>query len=205
MSDHDGSPVDVEPFTELRWARVERAMFAQLEDRPWDARAYLPPRALLMAVPVIALGAFVFLLVHGLARPPALPEPVRMATRESPSRLTVGESSIVAAHDSLVLIRRDDGRGIEVTVDHGRIDCDVGPLRGRAPFVVDAGKVRVRAVGAAFSVVHDATSTSVEVAHGVAEVVTGGIVSSLHDGDRWENGATGPGASPESPVGSGPR
>jgi ferric-dicitrate binding protein FerR (iron transport regulator) len=205
MSDRDGSPVDVEPFTELRWARVERAMFAQLEDRPWDARAYLPPRALIVGVPAIALGAIVFLLVHALARPPALPDPVRMATQESPSRLTVGESSIVAAPDSLVLIRRDEGRGIEVTIDHGRIDCDVGPRRGRAPFVVDAGKVRVRAVGTAFSVAHDAKSTSVEVAHGVAEVVTGGIVSTLHDGDRWENGATGSVGSPEPPFGSGPR
>jgi transmembrane sensor len=199
MNDRDGLPVDVEPFTEHRWRRVERSMFEQLDDRPWAARAYLPPRALLAAVPAIALGAIVFLLVHALARPLALPDPVRMATREGPSRLTVGESTIVAAPDSLVLVRRDDGRGVEVTVDHGRIDCDVGARQGRPPFVVDAGKVRVRAVGTAFSVVHDARNTLVEVAHGAAEVVTGGIVTTLHDGDRWEDGAARPGGS----VGSG--
>jgi ferric-dicitrate binding protein FerR (iron transport regulator) len=189
MSKRYHLPVDVETFTEPRWARVERDVFAVLDDPPEPRRARLPPRALVFAVLASVAGVVVFLVVHGLSRPPSMGDPVRLATRESASRFSIGESSIEAAADSLVLVRGDDERGIDVVVDHGRIDCEVAPRHGRPPFVVDAGEVRVRVVGTAFSVTHDAKSTSVEVSHGVVEVITGGVVTTLHDGDRWQDGA----------------
>jgi hypothetical protein len=189
MSKRYHLPVDVETFTEPRWARVERDVFAVLDDPPEPKRARLPPRALVFAALASVAGIVVFLVAHGLSRPASMGDPVRLATRESASRFSIGESSIEAAADTLVLVRGDDERGIDVVVDHGRIDCEVAPRHGRPPFVVDAGEVRVRVVGTAFSVTHDAKSTSVEVSHGLVEVITGGIVTTLHDGDRWQEGA----------------
>jgi FecR protein len=84
-----------------------------------------------------------------------------------------------------VLVSGDDDHGVDVVLDRGAVTCEVAPRRGRPPFVVDAGDVRVRVVGTRFTVTRDTLATSVAVDHGVVEVIEGGKVTTLHDGERW--------------------
>jgi hypothetical protein len=74
---------------------------------------------------------------------------------------------------------------VDVVLDRGTVTCEVAPRRGRPPFVVDAGEVRVQVVGTRFTVTRGSGETSVGVDHGVVEVAVGGVVTVLHDGERW--------------------
>jgi hypothetical protein len=180
-------PVEVDPWSDGRWSRVERDMFEKL-DAPGagaEARERGLRRRLLVGgtLAVAAAVALVFLLrPSGILRSS---DRLRIATTDGASEVTVGESSLVVAPRSLVLVSGDDDHGIDVVLDRGAVTCEVAPRRGRPPFVVDAGDVRVRVVGTRFTVTRDALATSVAVDHGVVEVIEGGTVTALHDGDRW--------------------
>jgi hypothetical protein len=109
----------------------------------------------------------------------------RLETAEGASRFTIGESFLVVAPRSLVMVGGDDEHGVDVSLDRGAITCVVAPRHGRPPFLVDAGDVRVRVVGTKFNVARSDTGVSVDVDHGVVEVVAKGTVVTLHDGEHW--------------------
>jgi hypothetical protein len=180
--------VDVEPLGDPRWARIERGMFAKLE-QPVDGSGGARRRGWIAgAVAAAAVAAAALLLVGGTGGPLAherASDPVRLVTTGSPSSFTVGESSLWIQPSSLVLVSGDDEHGIDVVLDRGTVTCQVAPRRGRPPFVVDAGEVRVRVVGTRFTVARGASETSVDVDHGVVEVAVGGMVTVLHDGEHW--------------------
>ena len=110
---------------------------------------------------------------------------LRVATTDGTSEVTVGESALTVAPRSLVLVSGDDDRGIDVVLDRGTVTCEVAPRKGRPPFVVEAGGVRVRVIGTKFTVARDDQATSVAVEHGVVEVTASGTVIVIHDGERW--------------------
>ena len=195
--------VDVEPLGDPRWTRIERGMFSKL-DRPLAVeRATRVSGRLLWAGGACALAAAAAVAVV-LGRPlsgasstartaaPRASDPVRLVTTSSPSRFTIGESSLWIEPSSLVLVSGDDEHGVDVVLDRGTVTCEVAPRRGRPPFVVDAGEVRVQVVGTRFTVTRGAAETSVGVDHGVVEVAVGGVVTVLHDGERWPVPATAP-------------
>jgi hypothetical protein len=195
-------PVEVERFSDARWSRIERQIFAELDSDAGRRSALTERRWALAWIPAAAVfGAAIvaLLVVRPWARGRASDEPVRLATTDSASRFTVGESALTISPNSLVLVRGDEERGVDVVLDHGTIACEVAPRRGRPPFVVDAGEVRVRVVGTGFTVHYDGGAASVEVAHGVVEVVARGEVSTLRDGDHWPA----PVARPTAPSGDG--
>jgi len=178
-------PVEVDPWSDGRWSRVERELFDQL-DAPAPAAPPRPARARVLGFGGLAVAAAVAALV--LLRPAGLHRPsdrMRIVTTGSTSEVTVGESSLVVAPRSLVMVSGDDEHGIDVVLDRGRVTCEVAPRKGRPPFVVDAGDVRVRVVGTRFTVARDGAGTSVDVDHGVVEVSASGKVIVMHDGDRW--------------------
>jgi FecR protein len=194
--------VDVEPLADPRWTRIERGMFAKL-DRPADgAESTRASRGRLWVGGAfgLAVAAASAVLVLGRAPPGTRPRaPLRLVTTSSPSRFTIGESSLWIEPSSLVLVSGDDEHGVDVVLDRGTVTCEVAPRRGRPPFVVDAGEVQVQVVGTRFTVTRSA-ETSVEVDHGVVEVATGGVVTVLHDGERWPAASTAPaGGAPEVP------
>jgi hypothetical protein len=213
-------PVEVDPWSDGHWSRVERDMFEQLDTPGAGAQASERGRTLRRRLLVggtlaaAAAMALVFLLrPSGILRSS---DRLRVATTDGASEVTVGESSLVVAPRSLVLVSGDDDHGIDVVLDRGAVTCEVAPRRGRPPFVVDAGDVRVRVVGTRFTVTRDALATSVAVDHGVVEVIEGGKVTALHDGERWpapdrspaNPGAPEPGAvdpdAPAAPMRRGP-
>jgi hypothetical protein len=197
--------VDVEPLGDPRWTRIERGMFAKLERTEPAPKHGRRMTAVLWGGGVCAIAAAALAIVvgsPGAARPgdPLRPVTTRLVTTDSPSRFTIGESSLLLAPSSLVLVSGDDERGIDVVLDRGTVTCEVAPRRGRPPFIVDAGEVRVEVVGTRFTVARGPTETSVGVDHGVVDVAVGGIVTVLHDGERWPAAAASPAETEPAPA-----
>lgn len=190
--------VDVESLGDGRWSRIERGLFARLDQAP-ASPAVKPARAwrgLAFGSLAVAAAAGAVAVARVVARVPSQ-EPARIVTTASASRFTIGESSLLIAPSSVVLVSGDDDRGIDVVLDRGSVTCEVAPRHGRPPFVVDAGEVRVQVVGTKFTVARSVAETSVGVEHGVVQVAAAGMVTVLHDGERWPSP---PQAAPSSPY-----
>lgn len=194
-------PVEVDMPSDARWERIGREMFAKLDamppaPRPGDpgAQRFSPRRAVGWVLVTAAAAAALIVVVRGVhpmlsaLAVQAGETRARLETGEGASQFTVGESSLLVAPRSLVLVAGDDDHGVDVVLDRGAVTCIVAPRRGRPAFIVDAGDVRVRVVGTRFTVVREPAGASVEVEHGVVEVVAHGVVVSLHDGQHWPDG-----------------
>ncbi len=178
--------VDVEPLGDPRWTRIERGMFAKLERPPATGlAARLGGRRVWIGGACVLAAAAAAVVIGRPSVGARSRDPVRLVTTGSPSRFTIGESSLWIEPSSLVLVSGDDEHGVDVVLDRGTVTCEVAPRRGRPPFVVDAGEVRVQVVGTRFTVTRGSGETSVGVDHGVVEVAVGGVVTVLHDGERW--------------------
>lgn len=179
--------VRVEPLSDVRWARIERDLFAKLQE-PARVATVAPPRRQWSIAWAGALAAAVAVVLGIIVPPWGAYRPdlrMRLATTDGASQFTVGESSLSVAAHSLLMVGGDDERGIDVVLDRGAVTCEVAPRRGRPPFRLDAGEVRIRVIGTRFTVTHSDAETSVDVDHGTVEVSAGGTVAMLHDGDHW--------------------
>lgn len=208
--------VEVEPLTPSRWSKVDAGLFAEL-DRERD-EAPTPPRAVPFArrraVVVAAAGfaaAAAFAAVAGRTLFQGAPpmEASRIVTGASPSHVALGASSLEVGPESAVVASGDDERGRLVVLEKGTVDCEVAERKGRPPFVVLAGDVRVRVVGTRFVVERAPEGVRVRVNHGTVEVLRGGVGTLLHDGERWSEprpaevvtpSAPPPSAAPEVPT-----
>jgi hypothetical protein len=179
--------VNVEPLGDPRWTRIERGMFAKLERGPaaGEGGFVVGRRLWIGAACALAAAAAAAIVVIRPSIGARSRDPVRLVTTGSPSRFTIGDSSLWIEPSSLVMVSGDDEHGVDVVLDRGTVTCEVAPRRGRPAFVVDAGEVRVRVVGTRFTVTRGAAETSVGVDHGVVEVAALGVVTVLHDGERW--------------------
>jgi transmembrane sensor len=177
--------IEVEALSESRRAKLERAVFDALDAAPPVAPAPPSRTSRRMIVGYAAAAAVVAAVGAHRLLAPVKEDAVRIATTDGASRFTFGEAALELMPRSAALVLGDDSRGMRVVLDRGGVTCEVAPRRGRAPFVVDAGDVRVRVTGTRFTVVRDDTSTRVEVEHGAVEVTAQGAVTVLHDGERW--------------------
>jgi len=180
-------PVEVDPWSDGHWSRVERDLFEKL-DASGGVRAPARRPAVRRRVVFGGLAAAAVLALVFYVRPPGFlrsSDRLRVATTDSASEVTVGESSLVVAPKSLVMVSGDDDRGVDVVLDRGAVTCEVAPRKGRPAFVVDAGNVRVRVMGTRFTVARYESAVSVVVDHGAVEVSASGQVTVLHDGERW--------------------
>lgn len=212
--------IDVEPLSEQRWAKIEKSLFVQLEHEQLD-RAPLPKMvseppsrswrwrpavALVMAgAMAAAIGALATKTMFTSPVGPAgvASAPSRVVTGSSDSHVALGESDVDVAPESAVLVSGDDEHGIMVVVDRGKVECVVAPRKGRPPFLVQAGDVRVKVVGTQFTVARDKEGggAHVMVAHGIVEVTSHGQTTTLHDGDSWPaTQATPPATVPVTPT-----
>ncbi len=187
MSDDLRLPVEVDAYSDPRWSRIERDVFAKLDETPLPQpvlRLGGERRRGLAWTLVFAAAAFAVALFHPWTGARSN-ERLRLETTDSASQFTVGESSLTVAPLSLVMVGGDDEHGINVVLDRGRVTCEVAPRNGRPPFVVDAGDVRVRVVGTRFTVARDPTGTWVDVERGVVEVMSRGVVTMVREGQHW--------------------
>lgn len=200
--------VDVDDYTEERWDDIERSVFAKLDGeealasnrRVVQGAEALPAERALRWRPAVAfviagaaaaaIGGLVF---HSMSPGVSMTAaPSRITTAGSESHVTLGEAALDVGPNSAVLVSGDDEHGILVILDKGRVDCAVAPRKGRPPFVVTAGDVRVVVVGTRFTVTHPDGSTRVDVREGVVEVTSHGETASVHAGETWPSSAAAP-------------
>jgi hypothetical protein len=188
--------LEIESLDKARWDRIERNLRDRLDQEPVSARQPVreerSPRPVVAFVLAGAAAAVVGVLAwsalhpaqHGAALP-AQATVTRVETRDAPSHLAVGESSLDVAAHSAVRIEGSDESGVNVSLDHGAIDCEVSPRHGRPPFLVHAGDVTVRVVGTHFHVDHEDGQTHVSVQHGAVEVESHGDKALVPAGSSW--------------------
>ena len=201
-------------------SRVSRAGTTQEPDKTAaEPRASVAPRgwrsrtpialgaALVMAgAMAAAVGALVMRTLGGNSvasmTAPVSSTPSRIVTTSSASHLALGDSEVDVGSESAVLVSGDDDHGVLLVIDRGELDCVVAPRKGRPPFVVQAGDVRVR-VGSAgpaarFSVKRapeegggqaSAQGAHVIVAMGIVDVTAHGQSSVVHAGETWPTSA----------------
>lgn len=193
--------VDVEPLSEARWAAIDAAVMASLDERAeTPARTARAPsrRALWIvaagAVSVAAAMGGLFLNGSFTSRHEWVREPSHIETGSASSHLALGFASIEVGPDTSVTANGDEAHGMLLVLEKGSVDCEVLPRRERPAFVVQAGGTRVRVVGTRFIVrTSQRSGAAVEVKHGTVEVTHEGVTIVLHDGERW------PAAPPASP------
>jgi hypothetical protein len=194
-----GKKVDVEPLSEQRWSRVERALFdrvaaGEAEPAAPSVRLERAPRwrvgaALVLAGAAASIGgAVTWHVLTGSARQVAT-APSRITTDVAGSHVTIGEATLEVAPRSTVAVTGDDAHGVTVLLERGRVECEVPPRNGRPPFSVEAGDVMVRVVGTHFAVSREAGDVDVDVQRGVVEVTAGDRRVDVHAGESWPSSA----------------
>jgi hypothetical protein len=183
--------IEIEPLTEGRWARVERAVLdagidaeAARELRTGDS-APVRWRFAMLCVLTGAMTAISGAAAWRLLSPEGHAGATRVETAANGSRVEFGESTIDVGPESAVRLAGDDSRGVVVTLDEGRVECDVSPRRGRPPFLVEAGGVEVRVIGTHFVVARTADAVSVDVQRGQVEVTSGDQRALVSAGSHW--------------------
>jgi FecR-like protein len=203
--------IEIEPLTDSRWTRVERAVLdagvaGSIEEH--RATPDATPRWRLSAGLLVLAGALAAIgggLAWRALQPEARAGATRVETATNGSRVEFGESTIDVGPTSAVRLAGDDSHGVVVTLDNGRVECDVTPRRGRPPFLVEAGSVEVRVVGTHFVVARAADAITVDVQRGQVEVTSNGQRSLVSAGSHWPSLAeSAPQLPPAAPAASAP-
>jgi hypothetical protein len=191
-------PVRVEPLTSQRWAKIERSLFARLDDGVFLAPSVLARRRESKMIVWLAAAAVLGALVVFAARLSG--EDPQRAGVEHASRITTGANASHVAlpgltvdvePDSTVLIGVATEQGQVIVVDRGSIYCNVAQRPANSPLIVQAGMTQVRVVGTRFRVVRIGETARVAVDHGVVEVTTGERTSRVAAGQEWTSAAAG--------------
>ncbi len=195
--------IPVEPLSSSRVARVEENVLSAYRDADLTAvRARRTVAAtfayLAGAVAVCGVAFAVYLNLRAAGREPARsarvspaqPTVTAVATGAGESTtLTLGDAEVVVGAESSIEITRLASGGITVELRTGRVDCDVEPRAGRAPFAVRAGDVAVTVVGTAFSV-ERGEIVVVHVTRGRVHVAGPDGATSVAAGEEWSGRAT---------------
>ena len=120
---------------------------------------------------------------------PAAVHEARIATTDTPTETTLGESVVVLAAHSDVNVSGSDTAGWRVRLEAGQVDCHVAPRRGRPPFIVQAGATQVTVVGTRFSVTRRGDTATVSVTEGKVQVDSGDSHVLLGPGESWSKPA----------------
>jgi len=194
-----GSKIDVDPLSEARLSKIKEGIFDRLDDQELtELMAKAPGKAshsrrgwgVRLGLAMVAAAALVVVgVAHWwpLERLEVADSPSRIVTGASESHLVLGDSSVDVSPTSALLVSGDDARGVLLVLERGRVTCEVAPRRGRPPFVVQAGGVRVRVIGTRFTVTRIDDGARVDVVHGTVEVSALGETSLVRDGEKWES------------------
>ncbi|MEY2931848.1 MAG: FecR protein [Pseudomonadota bacterium] len=199
---------EVEPLSRVAWDRIEAQLFERLEHGEHRRPAFVDSskRAPLRLWAGVALAAAAVLALWLQYAPASSSEvstvtPVasgvasgvtsgvtRFATTDAPASTMLGETTLLLAPHSEVLIAGSDAGGWLVQLGLGEVGCEVAPRRGRPPFVVQAGETRVTVVGTRFTVQREGLAARVHVREGHVRVQSGGAEELLGPGDSWPSG-----------------
>lgn len=194
-------PSEVEPLSRAAWDRIEAQLFERIEHgehrRPAVVERSVHAPLRLWAGAALAAAA---VLAFWLQYAPALSGEVssvtpaassaasgvtRFSTTDAPASTMLGETTLLLAPHSEVLVAGSDAGGWLVQLGLGEVDCQVAPRRGRPPFVVQAGETRVTVVGTRFTVHREGLAARVQVREGHVHVQSGSTEELLGPGDAW--------------------
>jgi hypothetical protein len=185
-------PPPVEPLSDLSWARVERAVFAELDAAAAPvALAPVRRRWPVLIAPLAAVAALVVWLVVRPSAPDVAgghDRPARVVTAESPTELSFGDAVITAAPRSTLVMGGSAHGGVLVVIERGGATFEVSPRASRPPFRVEAGDVSIRVVGTRFTVGRSAETATVKVIEGTVEIVARGHRVFVGAGESWPPG-----------------
>ncbi len=208
--------LSIEPLTEARWGRVERAVFRAVEHgdlgaEPFGLREEGRKESLrllrwrsstsfiLAGAAAAAIGAFT---CRTIVQKEVQARPTRVETAATGSRVEVGDSTVDVGPQSSVRVVGDDAHGVIVVLDGGRVEVDVAPRHDRPAFIVQAGPVEVRVVGTHFVVTRTGPAVTVDVQRGKVEVTSGELHTLVAAGAHWppsQEGTTVPVSAPPPP------
>ncbi|MEO8840235.1 MAG: FecR family protein [Kofleriaceae bacterium] len=174
----------MEPLADVAWSRVERGVWARLDDEvaPAPARGRRP---WWIALPIAAVAIAAVAFVVRAPAPADEAGPTRIVSEASPSTIALADAHITLDPHSAIVMRA----GPDAIVERGAAWFAVEPRGSRPPFVVVAGDAHVRVVGTRFRVEHDGERVAVEVDHGTVEVGYHGEVVRLTAAQHWRSDA----------------
>ena len=182
MTDSDRSvPPPVEPLADVAWSRVERGVWARLDDDAPAATRARRPWWIALPIAAVALAIVAFIV-----RAPTQPEsagPTRIVSEGSPSTVALVDAHITLDPHSAIVLRS----GPDAIVERGSAWFAVEPRGTRPPFVVVAGDARIRVIGTRFRVEHEGERVAVEVDHGTVEVGYHGDVVRISAAQHWSS------------------
>jgi hypothetical protein len=188
--------IEVEPLSEQRWSKIERALFSRLERESEALPSFARPRTStssrwwLAAVAAVAAAAVVVVMLRQPEQHAAIEMPSRITTGADTSHLALSGLAVDVEPDSAVVVGPETPQGILIVVDRGGIVCEVSPRPSGAPVIVQAGAARVRVLGTRFSVTRQGESARVSVEHGVVEVSAHGQTIRVRAGEEWPKAAS---------------
>ena len=183
MTDSDRTvPPPVEPMADVAWSRVERGVWARLDEdvAPTRTRASRP-WWIALPVAAVAIGAVAF-VVHA-PKQPSETGPARIVSEDSPSTIALVDAHITLDPHSAIIMRA----GPDAIVERGAAWFAVEPRGSRTPFVVVAGDARIRVIGTRFRVEHDGEHIAIAVDHGTVEVGFHGEIVRITDAHHWSS------------------
>lgn len=192
MSEKLGPP-PVEKLSDVEWARLERGLWAKLDNAP-PASAPEPDeprrRWWLLAIPAVAAAAIAIVVTR-----PSAPTPEKgvetadvriVAPGSASTTATFDDAHIELAPAAAVVMRRDK----PITVlERGAAWFSVAPRIDRPAFTVVAGDTTVRVLGTRFHVARVGERVDVEVDHGRVEVQFRDRVVTLGAKQTWTSDA----------------
>jgi len=186
-------PPAIEPLPDLAWARVERAVLAEL-DAPETRQVRAPRARWPIAVSLAAAAAAVIAILawprdDGTATTAGtVGQPSRVVTGDVASEVSFGDAHVTVAPASALVFDGNAEHGVLAVLERGTATFVVSPRHARPPFVVQAGAVGVRVVGTELTVSRlGGDDASVEVLEGVVEVVHHGRTTAVRAGERWSS------------------
>lgn len=179
------------PSDDVRRERIEHGVVQQLAvARGQEHVAYaLRPRRRWLPVAGLAFAAAIALVVVLRGTDPGVPSPTitqHVVPAGAGSSWSSSEA-VVSASANTVVDERIDDSGVTLALARGKVECEVEPRPGRAPFRVVAGEVTVTVVGTRFSVERGAGGVRVEVVRGRVHVAAPGVDKLLAAGETWTN------------------
>ena len=183
-------PPSIPPLGEAALGRIERGVFAVMDERglpPAPARA--SRRRLFVFSLAGAVAAAAVFGVREWRRDET--SPVRAAlisTTTSGSHIAMAGATLDVAPESAVSFGGGRGGATVVVLDRGAVTCEVAPRSKRAPFIVEAGATRVTVIGTRFTVNRVGEHATVSVEHGLVEVADTDMTELVRAGERYRPG-----------------
>lgn len=184
--------IEVEPLSEQRWAKIERAVLLSLKPETQNPVEFerLPRLGVVGYRWWVIAAALTALCVTAVAAlrlnaPSVASPPSRIITGAAASHLALSGVSLDIDPQSAVVVDNESRQGLLIVLDRGSIVCEAAPRSPDAPLIVQAGAMRVRVVGTRFSVTRVGDSAQVKVSHGTVEVSVLGHSRRVHAGEVW--------------------